>query len=321
MAENIAPDAFRVEWGKAPDGNFVRSAEAERGISYVCPSCEAPLVLKAGEVRRRHFSHKGGSGCSSESILHQVAKARICLAVQAWRNGAGDVPRLVRRCEFCSQELPQELPSSVRVAVPEVPVGGRVVDVALLDAGGTTLAALEVLVSHAVDERKASDLPIPWGEIPAGEVLEGLCWRLSQDGFRNRAVCGSCRARRDVLKQKAQDCLGRLRYPFPPPHPYRLAFRECWKCARETVVFSWPWAGQWSKRRPPTPLTPTISFERTSVVPQGYWANKCQWCRRVQGDFYLHQPHEAEDLCGCPMCIDYALLNGLRFPARRRSGS
>lgn len=44
---------------------------------YVCPSCGDNLIFKNGNVRVKHFAHKGNVGCSVESNIHAAAKQII----------------------------------------------------------------------------------------------------------------------------------------------------------------------------------------------------------------------------------------------------
>lgn len=308
---------LEVEWGRGPDGLVVSVAAAEEGVQYVCPSCAVPLVLKAGSVRRKHFAHKVGErACSAETVLHKVAKARICQAVADWQAGRGLAPVVLRRCEFCGNERGQALPKVVAGAAEEVRLpGGRILDVAFRDGAGQVVAGLEVFVTHEVTPEKSGDLGrLPWAEVRADQVLAEPRWPLRQDGFRKPCVCEACRDLRRTARARVAELLDARGLAFPRP-PYRVALRECWKCGRETVVFAWPGRDRWPRRRPPGRIPVTVKFKRTEVVKEGYWANTCQWCRRVQGDFHLHLSYETEG-CGCERCVTYRLINDV--PGRFR---
>jgi hypothetical protein len=50
---------------------------AERGVSYHCPGCHSPVMLRRGAVKVAHFAHKSLSNCgyaSGETTVHMTAK-------------------------------------------------------------------------------------------------------------------------------------------------------------------------------------------------------------------------------------------------------
>jgi hypothetical protein len=50
---------------------------AERGVSYHCPGCHSPVMLRRGAVKVAHFAHKSLSSCgyaSGETAIHMSAK-------------------------------------------------------------------------------------------------------------------------------------------------------------------------------------------------------------------------------------------------------
>jgi hypothetical protein len=162
---------FVIPVARNPHGRLVLPDEARRGAAYVCPQCAGPVDLHAGERKRRHFHHRAGaSSCSTESIAHLSAKRLVVQAVEAWLAGERDAPTVVRRCAHaeCAASAEQRLPK--KVEEHRLPTG-HVADVALLArAGEIAVAAIEILHSHAVDERKAFELGIPWIEVDAAQV-------------------------------------------------------------------------------------------------------------------------------------------------------
>ena len=60
--------------------------KAEKGIEYFCPDCHEKVILRAGEVRRPHFSHKIDTTiiCDfvNESEKHYRAKQRVLEVIE-----------------------------------------------------------------------------------------------------------------------------------------------------------------------------------------------------------------------------------------------
>ncbi|HEY1692208.1 MAG TPA: competence protein CoiA family protein [Polyangiaceae bacterium] len=172
VAPGDAPaSSFAVPWALTALGTLVDPEAARPRARYRCPQCQGPVDLHAGEQKRRHFHHRGTTGCTSESVLHTTAKQLLVEAVTAWKTG-GEPPRLERRCavEGCESTTRQALPAKVMEAACERAVGGYVVDVVLLGRGGVPVAAIEVFHTHAVGAEKARALLLPWVELDASQV-------------------------------------------------------------------------------------------------------------------------------------------------------
>ena len=166
------PDyGFAVPYALNLHGVLVDPEGARAKARYSCPQCQGPVDLHAGERKRRHFHHRGTTGCTSETVLHTTAKRLLVEAVTAWKTG-GEAPKLERRCAAggCESSTRQALPPKVVEAVEERAVAGHVVDVALLARGGVPIAAIEVFQTHAVEEDKARTLLLPWVEVDASQV-------------------------------------------------------------------------------------------------------------------------------------------------------
>ncbi|WP_230682728.1 competence protein CoiA family protein [Pluralibacter gergoviae] len=55
--------------------------DAIRDKDYYCPCCDEKLTLRAGNIKRKHFSHRNDSKCDPESVYHKLAKFLICYAI------------------------------------------------------------------------------------------------------------------------------------------------------------------------------------------------------------------------------------------------
>ena len=154
---------------------------------FTCPGCGDELVAKLGPVRARHFAHRPGSTCpltSPETALHFNAKERL-LILCAEAFAGTRVVTLLTRCASCRRTDARPLSALGDAAAAEGAVGARGrregaparslrADV-LVTRRGRPSAALEVLVTHAVDAAKEAALlalGVPAVEIDAREAWE-----------------------------------------------------------------------------------------------------------------------------------------------------
>lgn len=143
---------------------------------FTCPGCGDELVARLGAVRARHFAHRPGSTCpltSPETALHFNAKQRLLALCADAMTGAREVT-LLTRCAACRRLDARPLAALGDGAAAEGSVGALRADV-LVTRRGRPAAALEVLVTHAVDAAKAAALEaasVPVVEIDAGEAWE-----------------------------------------------------------------------------------------------------------------------------------------------------
>jgi len=69
---------------------------------------------------------------------------------------------------------------------------------------------------------------------------------------------------------------------------YEAAKTKCWKCGRETTVYTWPDHSDWCEDSPEEGRPSTVRWMWSNTVGHHYWANACQHCGVIQGDFYLY---------------------------------
>lgn len=158
--------------------DFAGTAPKDRPDA-TCPGCGRPVTMKLGDIKMHHAAHQPGSGCvlsSGETALHMNTKlylaskleraASIIVNERCSKRNDG----LPCRCEGCRTRT-WDIPAWDAVAV-EYAVGSRRPDITLL-ASGSPVAAIEVFVTHRVDEDKSSDLlfaGLPWIEVDARTV-------------------------------------------------------------------------------------------------------------------------------------------------------
>ena len=61
-------------------GNRILGDAAERGKTYYCPECHAPVILKRGAVKIPHFAHAPDTPCEygrGEGMRHLLMKWHV----------------------------------------------------------------------------------------------------------------------------------------------------------------------------------------------------------------------------------------------------
>lgn len=63
----------------------IEARHATKGAPFVCPGCEAPVILKRGRLRIAHFAHAARTDCGwskGETMPHRVAKLALVDALR-----------------------------------------------------------------------------------------------------------------------------------------------------------------------------------------------------------------------------------------------
>ena len=134
------------------EGDPVRISDVPSGLecNCICPECKTPLIARKGHIRQHHFAHSADTDCGGgvESSLHWLAKKVLSeRQIIVLPRQEIILPKTKERGRF-SQHL-----FRVTSAKVETKIGEIVPDV-LIDIYGITVA-VEILVTHKVDERKA----------------------------------------------------------------------------------------------------------------------------------------------------------------------
>ncbi len=276
-----------VPYGQNSEGKLISAAEATRQTDYYCPACLSPLVLHAGQSVVRHFAHKSNSPCNSETIAHKTAKRLLAQIISEYQNTKTPSILITCDCTYCSDSTSIKLPkNSFTSATEEYRIGNFICDV-IAFRGSTPVLGIEVLVTHAVDEKKSSELKIPWIELTATEVLDNpYFWRPTASRLKS-ITCNECKKHIEKLKtladQWSQPLHEPARFQNPSKDTYLSAIECCWKCKREILVYWWnevPFA----TKAPPEPKPKTIQYRYSKNFGGSYWANTCPSCSAVQGD-------------------------------------
>ena len=260
---------------------------AEKGKHYFCPACQDTVIFRKGEIKTAHFAHKASETCNQETILHKTAKQRIVEVISDWKSGKIDAPILKRTCEICRKFTDQPLPDKVEYAMLEYRIlDGFIVDVALI-VENKPVAAIEIRVTHAVNESKAELLSVPFIELEGQKVIENpTIFEPTRDCFLP-FTCGACKRARKLFQVKVKEIARQTGIELPARY-YRYGFCECWKCKREIIVFAWPKASEWDNSAPKMePIPQTIQYRYSNTIGGKYWVNTCPRCKSIQGDWFL----------------------------------
>lgn len=282
---------LRVPLAVDREGRVHSPKNADKSREYFCPACQAPVILRQGQVLRAHFAHTASAICTQETIVHQTAKWLVQRSVSEWKEGRSTAPVLQRRCQICGSMVSQPLPDKVEKAVVEYRlVNGLIADIALF-AGEELLAIVEINVTHAVDNMKADRLDrlaVPFIELDGQEVIENpAVWKPLTDRFKP-ITCKDCKAIYPEFQRKVREVAQSNGLDLPTNY-YRYGLCRCWKCKREIIVFAWPKDGLFDNAAPNIlPRPKTIQYRFSKTVGEKYWVNTCPFCQSIQGDFFLH---------------------------------
>ena len=170
----------------APDGlRWVIHDGVERQVSdfaalppgrrplCLCPQCGEKVIPHLGSILRHHAAHEPGSTCSAtapETELHLAAKFHLAAVLRNMQRIEIEQTCSTKGCSSVSKAVWLENWDEVAV---EHRVGTRRPDVTLL-RGGVPVGAVEVFVSHCVDDETAQALEalsLPWIEVRADMIL------------------------------------------------------------------------------------------------------------------------------------------------------
>lgn len=260
---------------------------ADADNCYFCPSCRNSVIFRNGKIRKPHFAHKATKICNQETIIHKSAKLLVQKVIQEWKKGKAESPLLKRRCDTCLSYVYQPLPEKVEHACVEYKFSNNIIaDVALI-AGGIPQAAVEIRVTHAVDETKIRKMTIPFVELDGYQIIEEpFVWKPLLDNF-NPLTCNKCKEGYLKFRIQAEQVAKATNLQLPTIY-YRYGLHNCWKCRRRILVFGWTALGIHHHSIPENNPPRTIQYRYSKTARCKYWANTCPYCQSVQGNFFLY---------------------------------
>ncbi len=136
-------------------GKLIHIDDAHKSEKYICPTCNAELVLKIGRIpegqkyhRRNHFAHKCNSdNHCSESFLHKYFKERCVEVINKFILSQKDL-FFVWRCKKCTGQHRTNLLENVSKVELEYDLKVCRPDIALLDSNDKLIVVIEIIVTH-----------------------------------------------------------------------------------------------------------------------------------------------------------------------------
>lgn len=264
-------------------GNVLFAESARRDTDAFCPACGGALLLRAGDIRRRHFAHKVDTQCSPESVRHKVAKRAIRHAM----DGTSPIT-IVMPCSGCRNQHSVSIPPGIfDHGAEEVRVGHFWCDVVGYRGDNTPALAVEVYATHHMGEHKESSLPLHWIEVDADEIIENpLIWRALKCRMKD-TFCDSCASIRDAIHQWGIDPNSYVLAGSNMRSPFVATMSECWRCKASIPVFWWDGV-PYCRDEPPLPRPWTIQNRFSATLGDKYWCNTCPKCHSIQGDHFIN---------------------------------
>lgn len=193
-------------WAIDADGKYVSIEHAQSGQSYYCPKCKEPLSFrkkgKGPNAHRDHFSHRPDCDCKgytaheSESAIHKFAKESIFTILDNAIKEHQEFP-ISWICHYCNQEFQGNLLQRAGSVVVEKEFGSSRPDIALLDADGRPIVAIEVVFTHDVEENtlqfyQDSSIVLVRVVVHSAEDCNDLVQKLSNPDSVNLCFNGEC---------------------------------------------------------------------------------------------------------------------------------
>lgn len=209
----------QIYWAKCTNGP-VSARSGTSASNMTCYDCGDILIYVKRHTRcigetsydvKAHYRHAASSlthSCRPETVEHNAAKHALVRHGPKWSFRS--------KCTKCAEFSHVSFGDTQYRWKDEVPVswGGRDyrIDVAILDIDNAVTGAVEVKVTHAVDEEKALAMSreIAWAEVTADDVLE--CVRRDEytlDATQgSESVCSTCRqkGREYILSRIVKQC-------------------------------------------------------------------------------------------------------------------
>lgn len=289
------------------DNELVTASHAIREKLHTCPVCSGEMILNRGQKKRPHFSHKALSqNCTPESALHYgfkmllAAKLKDCIATQR--------PLEIQwGCRYCLERHTGNLVKKASRVEVEYNLGECQPDIALLDSDDKVIAVVEVVVTHAPEEKvleyyeknkigavvfqlkSDADLDLISEQMRPDEVYSCLnprCPRCSERTNKRELVvidsqCGRCKRAMSVAAFMGGSLCGTF-FPsdvkmaeskgvqigyWKKEHSTWLAPTSA--CKHCDAVVGLPWL--WDKH-----ANPDLDLPSTNYGVSGYYCNSCE---------------------------------------------
>jgi len=292
--------------GRTSLGQLIKAVDAEKGVPYACPACSQDLVLRRGMRKRPHFAHKVLSpNCTPETALHYGFKTLLFSRIQRYLDQQLPL-ELQWHCSACGGEHRGNLLKKAVAAKLEHDLGGCQPDIALLDEHGSTVAVIEVIVTHAPEKLTL--------DYYRNHHIAVVSYKLESDEDINRLDA-------QILKPDSVDVCSNPKCSKCGKHKSRkrllIIEGECWKCRAPMKVAALQgdmgYEGSFSESDIQLAVQNGVfmksHYSRTAGMR--YTANTCRKCGAFVGDHYLFTDYVAvpsysrQELDAgyyCPLC-------------------
>lgn len=214
---------LKIKHAKNKTGKIFSVKDAKKGQTYTCLECNEELILRAGKIKTKHFSHKNTSNCSNESIYHKVAKEYIFQAAKEKKI------KFNKNCQSCRYKK-VNVNLNYTHAVIESSLDKFKIDVALFDNQKIS-CAVEVFFTHLSTEEKIAyfnDNSVYYVEESVFDIIHD--WEHDEElnlkikNIDQNEDCNTCveNKAQEILEQKRMKKIEKalMHYKFPIKYPF-----------------------------------------------------------------------------------------------------
>lgn len=199
-------------------GNFVHISDVSASGSWRCPACGGEVIPKKGDLKAHHFAHKADTNCSSESVIHALAKSVLIEAAHEkeaiWLPSLTGVVSLEHTPEEKWSVYLSKVIKTVHSAKPEVSLENVRFDV-LTSVDHIGYLAVEIAVHH---RKSASDIENieKAGKACVEIYLDNLEWDITYEALKDRVLKQADRAWlfHPAVEKAKQEAYARLERTF-----------------------------------------------------------------------------------------------------------
>lgn len=147
---------YTVAFNEAQE--LVFAVNAVKGLRYHCPECKGEMIPRRSVeqkkgAKRPHYAHKVKSpNCEPESVLHFGFKRLLSQRIQKHLDNKEPLP-IKWQCTICDREHEGDLLKKAARVEEELSLGPCRPDIVLSTNADSPVWALEVVVTHAPEER------------------------------------------------------------------------------------------------------------------------------------------------------------------------
>jgi hypothetical protein len=243
------------------------------------------MVLRNGPKRRKHFAHYiENANCTPETVLHKASKEAIRLGIENALATRRNFP-MKWECSICEQNHFGDLAATPRTVSVEREISGIRPDLLLVSPQGKPLVAIEVVVTHDLEEEtieKYQRINIPilrvraaWERIPVwkdglGEVdaINAPC------RARHCRVCGGAMMKMSIGVSEGYSC-----YQCHRPMSVLDVVDDDTEYGVEPTAGMIDIAGRLGIR---------IRWKYSKTVGASYPMHICPYCGTKQGNWFVH---------------------------------